>query len=204
VIPDGTALVLAGGRSRRFGADKRLALWGGKPLVEAAVANAAELFPSVLVAVRRPEDLSFLGRPGVRIVADAFDAHALGGLLTGLSEMKTGHLLAVGGDMPLVQPAVVRLLWSLRGEADAVVPRWQGRLQPLCAVYAWACLPAGRALAAEGVFAPRALVTQVRTRVVEEDALRAADPAGLSFLDADTPEALEELRRMSTENRIHA
>ncbi len=194
---DGTALVLAGGESRRFGGDKRLAAWGNGRLIEMAVNNAAELFTDVLVAVKRPSELAFLRKPRIRLAADLYDAHALGGLLTGLALAKSSHVFAVAGDMPLVRPAVVRTLWVKRRRADAVVPRWNGRLQPLCAVYSRSCLPFGEALAAERRFSILGLLDRMDVRVVEEETLRREDPEGRSFLDADTPADLAGMRRFS-------
>jgi molybdopterin-guanine dinucleotide biosynthesis protein A len=194
---DGTAVVLAGGESRRFGGDKRLAAWGNGRLIETAVHNAATVFTEVIVTAKRPTELSFLERPGVRVAADLYDAHALGGLLTGLALARSPHVFALAGDMPLVRPSVARALWARRRRADAVVPRWNGRLQPLCAVYARQCRAAGEAMAAENIFALRDLLDRVDLRVVEEDVLRLEDPKGLSFLDADTPEELAALRRFS-------
>ena len=52
MIPDCTALILAGGLSTRMGQDKTRLELDGKSLLQRAIEAMQSLFPSVLVSVR--------------------------------------------------------------------------------------------------------------------------------------------------------
>jgi molybdopterin-guanine dinucleotide biosynthesis protein A len=90
--------------------------------------------------------------------------------------------------MPFLSEALVRLLWSLRGDGDAVVPVREGRMEPACAFYSRACAgAAGRALE-RGEGRVISFFPEVRVREAAEAEWAAADPAGASFRNLNTPE----------------
>jgi len=187
VIRGITGIVLAGGRSRRFGTDKALAAWGDGTMVERILSIHASVFPAVVVVTRRPSRFAFLRRPGVRVVADRLcEPHALGGLLTGLGAIRTPFAFVSACDMPFLRPAVLRALARRRHGFDAVVPRFGGVLQPLCAVYARRCRGAIRRMIRSGRLRMTDLAGEVCTRVVRASEVRRTDPRGISFTDLDT------------------
>jgi len=187
VIRGVTGIVLAGGRSRRFGTDKALARWGRGTLVEAVVGVHAAALSAVVVVTRHPARFAFLRAPNVRVVADRFrEPHALGGLLTGLGACGTPYAFVTGCDMPFLRPALVRALATHRSGFDAVVPKFGGRLQPLCAIYARRCRGTLRRMIRGGRLRMTGLADEVRTRVVRGSEIRRADPRGASFTDLDT------------------
>lgn len=108
-----TGILIAGGQSRRFGADKLLhPLADGTPLALAALRNLQPACREV-VAVLRPEQETLAGLlwdAGARIVTSA-DCHAGMGhtLAAGVRASADAHawLLALA-DMPFVQPATMR------------------------------------------------------------------------------------------------
>lgn len=132
-----TALILAGGQSRRFGADKACVLVEGTPMIERVYAAVRPVCTEVLVSVGLvdrplpvPADLPRL--------TDRYRAIGpLGGLHAGLHAATTPWLLAVACDLPFLTPDALRTLLAVRCEgADAVVARdAEDRLQPLCAAY---------------------------------------------------------------------
>lgn len=179
--------VLAGGRSRRFGADKASAPWNGSTLVESVSDSLAGLFQVRLIIVKTPGTLAHLARPDRLIVPDAFaEHHALGGIYSALGAAPAERVFACACDMPFLRPALISALCAASPGFDAVVPIWEGELQPLCAVYSKACLPAIERLVAEGRLGVRDLFPRVRARVFSEAEARAVDPEGRSFLDIDT------------------
>jgi len=183
-----TGIVLAGGSSRRFGANKALAPWRGGTLVGAVVDLCRGVFPVTLVAVKRPDELRFLEAEGVRLVAEAtVEQHPLGGLHAALSGCPTEWAFVCGCDMPFIEPALVERLADERGDIEAVVPLWGGVAQPLCALYSRACLPAMASMLQQRVFALKTLLARVRTRILDEQDVARVDPEGRSFLDLDTP-----------------
>ena len=110
---DFSAAVIAGGAGRRMGFDKRLLMVDGVPLVVRAVAAVAPLASEVLVAVSRDHPLPgrLLPDPRVRIVVDRVAGGGpLAGIEAALLEAQHDLVLVVAGDLPWLQPKLLRLL----------------------------------------------------------------------------------------------
>jgi FdhD protein len=200
--PDGprlplTAAVLAGGRSLRMGVDKTLLDVDGRALVSRVVDAVGEVCTHTLVVTNRPDALAEADLPAdVRILQDEVAYQGpLGGLVTALAESTDEWMLAVAADMPHLTPGVIRALWDLRDDADAVVPVTEKGLEPLLALYrVEACLPAAREILATGRRRPVAVFGRVKTVQVPEDALRAVDPDLRSLININTPGDLIDAR----------
>ena len=193
---DMTGIILAGGRSSRFGSDKALATWKGGTVIGSVVSALSPLFPVILLVTRTPGKYAFLESPVVKLVEDSYpEEHPMGGLHSGLSNSTTAYSFACACDMPLIRPALVERLCGLAEGWDAVVPEFGGYPQPLCAVYSRNCTPVIGRMISDGNLRVREIATRVRTRLVSEDEVRSVDPGGDSFTDIDTPEDLEKVRR---------
>lgn len=188
VLKTMSAIVLAGGASKRFGVDKTRSDWGGRPLLEHVASPMLSVFGEVLIVTRLPEGLGALQRKGVRVVADRFsEPHPMGGLLSGLEACAWEYAFVCGADMPFVAPGLARALGEAAAGYGAVVPRWKGRLEPLCAVYSRRICGVLQGMVSEERLGLVDLLEVVHTRFLSEDEVAAADPAGRSFIDIDTP-----------------
>lgn len=146
-------VVLAGGRSTRFGdANKALATLEGRPLVARVVdAVAAATGEPPLLSVATDEGADRLADAlGDRAVEPVRDDPALSGPLAGLAAAAAATdapwLFVCACDMPLVSPASIEALRGRlaaidgdradeRGDVSAVVPVVEGYDQPLHALY---------------------------------------------------------------------
>ena len=193
-MANGGAIVLAGGRSERMGQDKALLRCKGLTLLETVVAALRPLAREIVIVADRADKYDL---PDCRTVGDAYpQSGPLGGILTGMGALGTGHHLVVACDMPALQPAVLRLLLnSATPEWDVVVPEIAGRMEPLCAVYAETAIPALHAFLAGGGRALQRALAQVRTLRISEAQLRRHDPDLLTFTNLNTPDDLERLQR---------
>lgn len=192
-----SAIVLAGGRSSRFGADKLAVSLDGVRLLDRAIRAVAAAAVEVVVVVAPGDERRPTIDPGtVRLVADpeAFGG-PLVGLLAGLEMVAQPIALVVGGDMPDLQPAVLRLLVGrLIADAgvDAVVLRSRGALVPLpAAVRTGAATDHARRLIGDGERRLRSLFERLPTRVLEEGDWRGLDPDGNTVRDIDVPADLD-------------
>lgn len=182
-----SAIVLAGGASRRFGSDKTLARWGGIPLVVHVATRLRQVVDDVVVVGRSLDRVPGLRRRGVRVVKDRFaERHPMGGLATGLGFIRHRAAFVCGADMPLVEPGLIALLAEAASGYDAAVPSLGGRLEPLCAVYSRRSVGVLERLIGEGRLALQNLFEVMPTRFVQEDEIRAVDRDGRSFSDIDT------------------
>lgn len=145
---DFAAVVLAGGRSTRMGAEKAsLRLPDGRTLLARQLDLLAELHPTGLfVSARSGQTLPPLP-PGVRRIDDDGTAGPLGGIVAVLLAATHPRLLVVAVDLPHLDAPTLRRL--LRGPGGAV-PRAAGRLEPLVAVYPRSFAPLAEAALARG------------------------------------------------------
>lgn len=195
MIDDCTAIVLAGGESRRMGRDKAAIEFAGQPLLRRVVAGLATIFPEVRVSVRAP-------RPELDLpqICDAVPgAGPLAGLCAALAHGGRPWVFLVATDMPFLRVPLIEALAARREGVDAVLAVVDGVAQPLAAFYSAACRAAAEdCLAGPGPHSLRAVLERVRVCCVDATELLAADPRLESFVDLDTPADLE--RALSAES----
>ncbi len=182
-----TAIIMAGGDSRRMGKDKADLLLDGQTLLQSVTATMQQLFPQVIVSVRQPR--ANIDLP--QVCDEVPDGGPLAGLTASLGKVNTPWAFMVACDMPFVVPKVVELLAGYRLQHQAVVPVVHGHPQPLAAFYATSCLVPLRASLAAQQKGLRGVLKQLDVRYVDETEMLAADPLLRSFFDLDTPQDVE-------------
>jgi len=194
------AVVVAGGRGRRFGSDKAAALFLGRPML-AVVLDALSESCDELVVVRAAGQAlpSLPGAPEFTLVEDEYeDQGPLAGLITGFGVCQSDLVFATSTDAPLLQPLLIQKLADLAGRHDAVVPMVGGYLQPLSALYRrQSCLSAFEASFARDNRRIVAALEGLDVRTINETDLRTVDPGLLSFHNANTAAELEALERIA-------
>lgn len=152
-------LVVAGGRSVRFGGEKAVAQLDGRPLLAWAAERLRTVCASVAINVRPGTEAEAVAKAlGLPTVYDAAGdaAGPLAGVKAGLiwAEGQGASTLAVSPcDAPLLPDDLyVRLLERAEGGA-AMAETGDGR-QPLCAVWPVAALPLVREALAGGAHPP--------------------------------------------------
>jgi len=184
------AVVLAGGRGTRLGRSKWTLHLGGRSLLRQTVERLQEVAEGVVVVVAPGTPLLDLPSGTLQAEDEAPGRGPLMGLAVGLGRVaqEGGEWAwAVGCDAPLLDPALLRRLAEQVGEGvDAVVPRVEGRAQPLHALYRVRCAGTARALLAIGRASLHALLDIVRVRFVEP--LPGEEPAwARSCFSVNTP-----------------
>jgi len=185
--PDVTGALVAGGRASRLGgAVKGLLRVDGETLAARSLRLFDDLFAAALVVANEPAPYAALGVP---VVGDAIPGKgAPGGLHAALLAAPTPWVFAAACDMPFLSRPAIDLLASRRAGAAAVVPRWQGRFEPLHALWSRSCLPLLEAALRGGDPSLQSLVRLVDAVVVEEETWRSVDPDGLAFENVNTAE----------------
>jgi len=195
-----TAVILAGGRSRRFGENKLLLPWGRRTFLTHAVALLSPLFEEVVLVASRENSAAFRRFfPSVpRIVHDLVaDAGPLGGIHAGLLSCRSISAFVVGGDMPLLNPGLISFLTGLGQGYDAVVPRTPSGLEPLHSIYTQNCLPAIERRLRESERRPSAIFPDLHVRIVEPGEMIPFDPEFSSFTNVNTKKEYRMLRGRS-------
>ena len=187
-----TGVVLAGGRSSRFGRDKLAEPYRGAPLVHHTLRRLAEVCDDVVVvlAPHVPEPDLPVGVEA-RFAWDAVQGQGpLAGAAAGLVAARTELALIAGGDMPELSTAV--MLEMLRVARDApvegVVLRDGERFRPLPSlVRVERAVRLAHALLDEGQRRLRDLLDAMRLAVIDEAAWVPLDPDRRTLFDVDEP-----------------
>jgi len=215
---DCTGVILAGGLNMRFGGrNKALAEIGGQTILDRTLSAFGGLFPETMVVTNTP--LAYLSCSSL-IVTDIVSLRTpLAGLHAALSYAKTPYIFVTACDTPFLSTALISaILAQVNTRSDIVVPDTENGLQPLCAVYARACLPsiehqlrqASAAAPEDTGETPGRVLNQglkilnfydrVRVRKISEARLRRADPELLSFFNVNTPEDFALAAKILSEN----
>ena len=146
-----TAIILAGGRSSRMGADKSLLSVDGQPIIERICERLAGRFDRILISANEPEKLAFLG---LEIVADRTPGQGpLMGIASALKASSSELNFVVACDIPHIHIGLVEemLAEADRSGADVVVPTTGSEeYEPLFAVYRKSALEAINKVLASG------------------------------------------------------
>lgn len=143
---------------------------------------------------------------GMHVVADRLpDAGPLAGIETGMKATETPLAFLVAADHPFLSSELIAEMADIASEGsfDAVVPSYDGRLEPLHAVYrAEAWLPVISSALDEGRRSIYDLVNRAvsagspRVKILQNEELAKLDPGIRSLFDIDTPDSLETARHM--------
>jgi molybdopterin-guanine dinucleotide biosynthesis protein A len=187
--PAVTAIVLAGGRSHRFGRDKLVEPLFGRPLLEHAIDGVAPVALETIV-VTAPEEERVVP-DGVTIARDSTSFEGpLVGLLAGLRRASHPVVIVVGGDMPTLLPSVLGALIDclVDPSVDAAILEDDRGGRPLPgALRVAVALPVAERLIEAGERRLRALYEALSTTVIVAQRWRDLDPDGRTLRDIDTP-----------------
>ena len=192
-----SGIVLSGGSSRRFGADKALVELDGKPLIQYVLDVVMPLVDETIIVVKAQEQgarIRAACKGSFIIVFDESDfSSPLVGVLAGMGKAKGEASLLLACDTPLLSSDVLSFLLHLGRSYDAVVPRWpNGNIEPLQAAYH---TEKAREAAAEAIEAEEFRVYDVIKRLknvlyVSTDVLKQLDSGLRTFENVNTPEDL--------------
>jgi len=188
-----TCAILAGGASRRFGKNKLALEYRGASFLQLIVRAVSEVSDDIIVS---GENCAHLNVSPCRCYSDSFAFKAsIVGIHTALRNAGSPVVVVVAGDLPLLNPAVLRLLlkrYSI-GDCDAVVPVVGGFLEPLVAVYAKRNLTVLEENIRLGKLKIVDFIRRIQAATIPEQELRAVDPELGSFMNINTRSDYAEL-----------
>jgi len=133
------AFILAGGKSSRFGSDKTLFMFKGKPLIEHVIGALKPLFTSISIIAN---DTTKYNYPEIPVYSDIIPGLGpLGGIYTALTYAKTESVFVCAADMPFLNQEFIAFMLQIPPVYDCIIPCWEGNTEPLHAIYSKSCLP---------------------------------------------------------------
>lgn len=193
-----SAVILAGGKSSRFGTDKTRMELSGRRVLDHLLAVFRD-FPFrqlVIVTAKGKEE----DRPeGASILSDDQEGLGpIGGITTALRHLRTGILIAAC-DMPFISRSVIAwLLDQYDADVDAIIPKHAQGIEPLFAIYRTSALATLEAEIQSGRYALHLALDHVRARFVDV-------PAEFSFerefSNINTPEDYADAVKLIKGNR---
>lgn len=130
-----SAILLAGGSSKRMGYDKRLAGLRGETLLESSANKLKELTGDVIVVTARRDNTANTIN-NVKIIHDLESGRGpLMGIYSGLKACKNKSAVVIPVDTPFVTSGFLKHMAERSSGFDLTVPRWKRGIEPLVAVY---------------------------------------------------------------------
>lgn len=188
-----TGIILAGGKSRRMGEDKPFVLFSGRPLIETMIDKISPLFNDLIIVTNKPH---LYQRYGVRTEVDIVkDQGPLGGIYTGLISSKDRYNFIFACDMPFLNQALIEYMVgeTKSGGYDVVMPEYEGRLQPLCAIYSKRCIKPIEDELSKDNLRIIDFLKYVKVRMIKEKEISRLITGQPSFTNINTPQDLHVL-----------
>lgn len=189
-----TGIILAGGKSSRFGSNKALTEFNGIRLIERVIQVMESIFQHLILITNTPHEYAYLQLPMHEDLIK--DLGPLGGILTGLEAISGEAGFFMACDMPFLHSELVRHMVEVRDDFDAVVPRMDWKIEALHAVYTKACLPTIRELIDSGEYQIIKIFPKIRVKFVDEEEIRAFDPQLRSFFNVNRPQELTDATKL--------
>jgi len=136
-----TAILLAGGSSRRMGENKAMTIIRGLPLIQIVHMQLESIFDEVIISAGDTGLYAFLGSP---IIPDEKpNSGPLMGLYSAMKAASNPVVFACACDIPMISEDYVDELYQTLGPHDAAVPITQkpDHYEPLFAFYKSTVIP---------------------------------------------------------------
>ena len=188
-----SAVVLAGGKSSRFGRDKAEMEFSGQRVLDGLIVTLRKFpFQKLAVVSAQGQEREW-PEPLVSLSDDQEGLGPVGGIVTALRHFP-GGILVTACDMPLVSGALIEwLLGYYDAHADAVIPRHRGGIEPLFGIYEKSFLPAIEESIQAGRYALHFIIEEANVRFVE-----VPEPFSARFANVNTAEDYKRMQEVMT------
>ncbi len=175
-----------------MGQSKAWLPFGPERMLQRVVRLVSGVSGPVVVVAAPGQELPTLPE-AVQIARDPLPGRGpLQGLAAGLAALpeRVDLAYATATDVPFLQPAWIDRLVEMIGDHDLAIPRCDGFLHPLAALYRRrSVLPACESKLQSGCLRPASLIEVLRARIIATEELQSEDPLLLTLRNLNTPEA---------------
>jgi|LGOV01.1.fsa_nt_gb molybdopterin-guanine dinucleotide biosynthesis protein A len=131
-----TAIILAGGKSKRMGFDKQFISVDDMYLIDKIISVLKKEFKQIIIISNTPH--IYKDRYEEVYIDSIKNVGPLGGLYTGLSHSKSKYNYLIACDMPCINIDYIRYMKQLLSESDesdAIITRYKNWIEPFNAIY---------------------------------------------------------------------
>ncbi len=203
-----SAVVVAGGVSKRFGQDKGLIKLAEKPLILHVLDKVATLVDETIVVVNsETQKNNFIEviKEKARVVVDSTNVQTpLVGALAGFETVQNEYSLLLACDTPFLSSTIPSFLLDICVNKTAAIPRWpNGNIEPLQAAYhAKIAAKAAKTTLEDDKLDMRSMIANMQNvRYISTTVLRQFDPKLLTFFNINT---LNDLKKAEMMMKTHA
>jgi len=198
-----SAVVVAGGISKRFGQDKGSIKLAEKPLVLHVLDKLTAVVDEVVVVVSsemQERKFAEIIKQKARIVIDkTYVQSPLNGALTGFKTIQSEYTLLLACDTPFLSSKILNFVLDVCINKNAAIPRWPNDdIEPLHAAYhAETAVKAAEIALENGKLDMRSMIENMQNiRYISTIVLREFDPKLTTFFNINTPSDLEKAEAM--------
>lgn len=190
-----SAIILAGGKSKRFGNEKGLISLNGKPIILHVLERIEDIVNEIVIVVSSTEQKQRFAKileskAEIKVVVDKYDFNSpLVGALTGFEAITSKNSLLLPCDTPFISKQVASFLLDVCRNKAAVIPRWpDGKIEPLQASYnTEMAIKAAEEALNEGKFDMRSMISKLHgVRYISTLVIKEFDPEFLTFFNVNT------------------
>jgi molybdenum cofactor guanylyltransferase len=187
-----TGIVIAGGKSRRMGAEKGLIAFGGKRLIDFPVEILHEVCTRVIISANS-HSYDFLHLP---VISDRVTGGSpMIGIWSALLASPSEYNLVLSCDMPMIPVALLEHMIASAEGCTAAIAWHQGFAEPLCGIYHRSLAGELEAHIREGKFKLITFLEKIGARHIEVDEKLPFFHPGI-FLNVNTPLDVETGQRL--------
>jgi molybdopterin-guanine dinucleotide biosynthesis protein A len=198
-----TGIILAGGKSIRFGRNKALEIIGGMTLVERVI---KQLLPITnrIVLVTDGDNNYFSEIKSTEVITDIYPAKGpLAGIYTGLCSSHTVVNILVACDMPFLNTVLLQYMVNLLPGFDAVIPRWSNnQIEPLHGIYSLDCIPVMKKYLENNQLSISECLKEMHVLYFNQREFSKFDPKFLSFFNINNQADVDLLNKIEARKHI--
>lgn len=159
-----TAIILAGGKSKRMGTDKTFLELDGVPLLQRMISLLQPLCETLIISSNNPRHEKY----GYNVIADEIkNCGPIGGIYSSINKSNTDLNFVISVDAAFIEKDFVEFLISKKGDYDAVVPYSEKGKEPLIALYNKSCLPFMKEKLETGDYKMHTFLSTVNTKWID-------------------------------------
>jgi len=198
-----SAVILAGGKSKRFGKNKAFFKIGGIILIDQIVEKMGKLSNEIIIVTNILKKLDYLTKKfnylNIKLIKDIIPHKgSLGGIYSGLLFAKNNSIFVVACDMPFLNTSLLKYIISFSEEYDVIIPKINNFFEPLHAIYSKKCLKPIKKLIYENNLKIIDFFKYVDVKCIEKNEIEKFDPEFLSIFNINTLEDLKEATEICT------